>query len=92
VLAWSRRREREAGMSRLEVTVSVDDVALHEFDLVVDRLRAAGLVVVRALPALGVVTGRIEARHLAALRQVRGVAHVERGRVVGVLSPDVDQE
>ncbi|NUT92210.1 MAG: hypothetical protein HOY78_09270 [Saccharothrix sp.] len=51
---------------------------------VVPALTGVGMAVDRVLDALGVVTGSVPEDAVAALREVPGVAHVERQRQVGL--------
>ena len=71
-----------------EVTVSVDDEHLGDVDGVAERLREAGLSVDALLAEIGVITGRIEESRADALRDVEGVADVERSREFQLPPPD----
>ncbi|CCH29260.1 hypothetical protein ABZ816_35425 [Actinosynnema sp. NPDC047251] len=65
-----------------KVVVSVADDSLSQLTAVVAALREAGLEVDDVLEALGMVTGSIAPEALGTLKDVPGVADVERQRVL----------
>jgi hypothetical protein len=71
-----------------EVTIAVDDRHVGDLDAVASRLREAGLSVENVLAEIGVITGRTDEEHAAALEDVEGVAHVERSREYQLAPPD----
>ena len=68
-------------MDRKRVTISIPDAA--GFEKAVVAAQAKGLEVEKALPKLGIVTGAIAAKDLAALRGVPGLDSVEEERTYG---------
>ncbi|MEV0675814.1 hypothetical protein AB0I60_04735 [Actinosynnema sp. NPDC050436] len=70
-----------------EVVVSVADDSLSRLGSVVAALREAGLDVDDVLEALGVVTGSVAPEAIGKLRDVPGVAAVERQRAVRLPPP-----
>jgi hypothetical protein len=77
-------------MAEIDVIVSVDESRLHEFPKIVKAMRGAGLKVGEEMAAVGVVAGSVESGALPKLRQVDGVAQVERSRSYNVAPPDSD--
>ena len=71
-------------MAEEEVQVSVAEAHLREFADVVHRLEQAGMRIEQQLDAVGVVTGRIDAKNVTRLARVAGVGSVERSRTVGI--------
>ena len=72
-------------MTRILVTVLVDDAFLAHFAEVVDRCEDAGLAVQRQMTSIGVIHGTVDDACISSLGQVRGVRHVEKSRDVGCL-------
>jgi hypothetical protein len=70
------------------VNVSVADDYLDRFAMVVQECQQAGLKVEQQLAQLGIVSGSIDATQLADLKQVEGVAAVERSRTYQIAPPD----
>jgi hypothetical protein len=77
-------------MAQIEVIVSVEESRLDDFSRIVKAMRGAGLKVEEEMAAVGVVAGSVESRALPKLRQVDGVAHVERSRSYNLAPPDSD--
>ena len=75
-------------MSKVRLSVSVDDAYLKRFPEVVKACRQAGLKVEEQMETIGVITGEIDAAKVKDLRKVRGVAHVEEERRVGIAPPE----
>lgn len=74
----------------LEVVVTVADTHIGRIDDVARQLAAAGLAAPQALGAAGIVTGKVSATGLAALRRVTGVLAVEAAGNVQLAPPDAD--
>jgi hypothetical protein len=74
----------KAAKQSLIVTVSKDR---HINDVARD-LKAAGLEVGELLDAIGIVTGRAQAKSIARLRKVRGVVDVSPDHKVDIGPPD----
>lgn len=70
-----------------KVVVSVADDSLPRLTAVVAALREAGLQVDDVLEALGMVTGSVAPGAIGSLRDVPGVADVERQRVLRLPPP-----
>lgn len=75
-------------MAKVRVNVSVAGDRPQDFAAVAKRLRKAGLAIDQQHRDVGVVSGRIEAKQLPALRQLPGVSSVEEERQVRVPPPD----
>ena len=71
-----------------EVTVSVDDEHATDLQGVAERLRAAGLSIDDLFEELGVIVGRIDESRADRLRDVEGVASVERSRSYQLPPPE----
>lgn len=70
------------------IVVSVDDDHLDVLSDVVERMRAAGMVVEQVADVVGTVTGSIEPSAVAALESLSGVAEVDRQRGFQLPPPD----
>jgi hypothetical protein len=75
-------------MSPEEVTVSVDDAHVADVHEVAERLREAGLSIDELSEELGVISGTIDESKADALREIDGVASVERSRDYQLPRPD----
>ena len=69
-------------MATKNVMITVDEAHRGKFAAVVKACKAAGLTLGEKMPSLGALTGAIEDRKLADLRNVPGVAAVEGSRDV----------
>lgn len=72
-------------MSRLRVTVALDDDGLNDADRCLTDLREHGLHITKVQRLIGTVTGDVEATLVGALRELPGVAAVEADREVHLL-------
>ncbi len=72
-------------MTRIVISILIDETCRDHFAEVVESCRAVGLVVQREMAQLGVISGSIESTEIAVLSQIKGVAHVERSRDVKCL-------
>ena len=75
-------------MSDQDVNVSVADEHLGQFDAAVRRMEQAGLKVQHTMPAIGVVSGSIDADRIPSLEQLPEVSSVERSREIRIPPPD----
>jgi hypothetical protein len=73
----------------LAVTVTIDDQRIS-VDKAAKLLADAGLRVASTMETLGLVSGSVDSKNLAALRSVPGVLGVELQREVGIAPPDSD--
>ncbi len=64
-------------MSKVEVSVSVDDAYLNQIEQISQRLKSFGMSVKQTLPSIGVINGSIESERLESLNQIEGVSSVE---------------
>ncbi len=69
-------------MSRVNVSVTVDDAHQEQMMEVAVGLQAAGMQVEQTLETIGVITGSCESSQISSLSGVAGVANVERGQEV----------
>jgi hypothetical protein len=72
------------------VTVTVDDAHAGSIDAVAARLRDAGMDVERVLPAIGVITGSVDASRLHLVEAADGVASVEEQASFKLPPPGAD--
>lgn len=74
-------------MSRVNLSISVDDDHMTKIAEVVQNLKKAGMKVENLLDQLGIVTGWCESEKVAKLSQVEGVSDVESERAVQLAPP-----
>lgn len=77
-------------MSKVQVTVSVDDAHLEQIDQVAEQLKAAGLDVEQTMSTLGIVTGSVDSDKMSDLSEVTGVDSVEVDRTITLPPPGSD--
>lgn len=75
-------------MSKIHVSVSVDDAHLDRIQAVAENLQSAGMEVEQTLAITGVINGLIEEDQIEAISQVEGVQHVEPEREFQLPPPD----
>lgn len=75
---------------RRHVTVTVADSHAGALDDLAGRLAQAGMQVEQVLGVLGVVTGRLDDEHFAAVARLPGVAAVEEQAAFGLAPPDAE--
>lgn len=75
-------------MTKINLSVSVDDAHLNQFSEVVKRCKDAGMEVREQMVTIGVISGSIDSSKIPALNNVEGVAHVEQSRDFQVAPPD----
>jgi alkylhydroperoxidase/carboxymuconolactone decarboxylase family protein YurZ len=69
-------------MSRVNLSVTVDDAHQDQILAVAAALQAAGLQVEQTMETIGVITGTADASQISNLSRVAGVANVEQGQAV----------
>jgi hypothetical protein len=79
-----------ANMSKVKVSVSVDDAHIEQILEVAQDLQSAGMDVEQTLPTVGVISGSIDSRDVDSLSQVEGVRHIEPERSYQLAPPDSD--
>lgn len=77
-------------MSKINVSVSVDDEHMERILDVVQALQTAGMNVEQIMSTLGVITGSCESEKMAALSQIEGVSEVEPQQEYQIAPPDSD--
>jgi UDP-N-acetylmuramate-alanine ligase len=75
-------------MPKVNLSVSVDDKHLDNFDEIVKKIKKAGMKVEQKLDSLGIITGSIDSSKVDALREVDGVLHVEEQKKIQIPPPD----
>lgn len=75
-------------MSKVKLSVLIDNQHLDDFSQVVKSIRKAGMKIEEQLKEIGVVTGSIDEKKIASLNKVKGVASVEQSRDVQIAPPD----
>ena len=69
-------------MSRVNLSVTVDDAHQDQISEVAAALQAAGMQVEQTMETIGVITGTAETGQIGNLSRVAGVANVEQGHEV----------
>jgi hypothetical protein len=64
-------------MSKVPVSVSVDDAHLAQIEQIAQQLSSSGMDVQQTLPSIGVISGSIETDQLNHLYQIEGVQNIE---------------
>ena len=64
-------------MSKVQVSISVDDAHLPEIEQISQQLQLSGMDVLQTLSSIGVINGSIESDRLNSLSQIEGVQNVE---------------
>ena len=77
-------------MSKVPITISVDDEHLAQVPAVAEALRKKGVTVDKELEASGVIVGSVDTADLAGLEDVDGVAFVEPERSYDIGPPESD--
>ena len=77
-------------MSKVKLSVLIDDEHRGDFSKVVKSIKKAGMEVDNQLQEIGVVTGSIDAKKVRSLHKVKGVASVEQSRDYQIPPPDSD--
>ncbi len=65
-------------MSKVKVTMSVDDEHLDKMPEVVKKIKKAGLKIDSQLESLGMITGSIDDDKFDSLNSIKGVSNVKR--------------
>lgn len=77
-------------MTKLKVSISVDDEHLSEFSKVMKKVEKAGMEIDQELEDIGVATGSIDEEKVGKLRDVEGVSQVEEERQIQIPPPESD--
>jgi hypothetical protein len=77
-------------MSKIKVSISVDDTHIAEILDVAQRLQSAGMEVEQTLPSIGVISGSIDSDQVDFLYRIAGVQHIESDRNYQLPPPDSD--
>ena len=77
-------------MTKVNVSISVDDEHLSEFSKVMKKVEKAGMEIDQELEDVGVATGSIDEEKVGKLRDVEGVSHVEEERQIQIPPPESD--
>ena len=77
-------------MTKVKVSVSVDDEHLSEFSKVMKKVEKAGMEIDQELEDIGVATGSVDEEKVGKLRDVEGVSHVEEERQIQIPPPESD--
>lgn len=64
-------------MSKVQVSISVDDAHLPDIEQISQQLQLSGMDVKQTLSSIGVINGSIESDRLSSLSQIEGVQNVE---------------
>ena len=77
-------------MARVRLSVVVKDSHVPKFHEVVKSLKQAGMTIENELKTTGIVTGSIDEMKIKQLREVKGVADVEREQSFQIAPPESD--
>lgn len=77
-------------MSKVTVSISIDDSHLAQILEVVKNLESMGMTVEQTLPSIGVIGGSIDSEQIDRLYQIEGVQHIEPERSYQLPPPDSD--
>jgi hypothetical protein len=77
-------------MTKVKLSISVDEEHISRFSEVVKKVEKAGLKVDAKHKDIGVVNGSIERDKIESLRKVDGVEHIEEERQVRIPPSDND--
>ena len=77
-------------MTKVKVSISVDDEHLSEFAKVMKKVEKAGMEIDQELEDIGVATGSIDEEKVGKLKDVEGVSHVEEERQIQIPPPESD--
>lgn len=75
-------------MSKVNLSISVDDNHVDRMSDVVQNLESAGLKVEQLMENIGIITGSCDSAKVEALSKIEGVAHVEPSRQYQLAPPD----
>jgi hypothetical protein len=75
-------------MSKVKVTISIDDARIDQISEVAKNLQSEGLDIEQTLPTVGVITGSIAIEDVNRLKEVVGVQQVEPERGFQLPPPD----
>lgn len=64
-------------MSKIEVSVCIDDAHFHQIEQISQKLHSFGMDIHQTLSSIGVINGSVEPARLDDLSQIEGVHGVE---------------
>ncbi|AFZ24191.1 hypothetical protein Cylst_1943 [Cylindrospermum stagnale PCC 7417] len=77
-------------MSKVNLSISVDENHMNKILEVADNLHSAGMNVQQVLDKLGILTGSCDLDKVETLSRVEGVSHVELSREYQLEPPESD--
>lgn len=77
-------------MSKVQVSISIDDAHINQIPEIVKSLQSAGMDVEQTLPSIGVISGSVSLDQVNRLDKIEGVQHVEPERIYQLAPPDSD--
>lgn len=80
----------ETNMSKVKVSVSVDEAHIDRILEVSQSLQSAGMDVEQTSPIIGVISGSINSDYVNHLYEIEGVQHIEPERNYQLAPPDSD--
>jgi hypothetical protein len=81
---------RGIDMSKIKVSISVDDAHINQISEIAKSLQSVGMDVEQTLPSIGVISGSISSDQVNRLDQIEGVQHVDPERSYQLAPPDSD--
>jgi hypothetical protein len=80
----------ETDMSKIKVSVSVDDAHVDRLTEVSMGLQSMGMDVEQILQSIGIISGSVSSDQVNSLYQIEGVQHIESERSYQLAPPDAD--
>lgn len=75
-------------MSKVQVSISIDDDHVNKISEIVKSLQSVGMDVEQTLPSIGIISGSVSSDQLNNLNGIEGVQHVESERSYKLAPPD----
>lgn len=77
-------------MSKIKISISVDDTHLSQIEQVSRQLQSSGMSVEQTLSSIGVISGSISNDRLDGLKKIEGVKNIEPQENYQLAPPDSD--
>lgn len=77
-------------MSKIKISISVDDTHLSQIEQVSRQLQSSGMSVEQTLSSIGVISGSISNDRLDDLKKIEGVKNIEPQENYQLAPPDSD--
>jgi hypothetical protein len=77
-------------MSKVKVSISIDDAHINRISEIAKSLESMGMDVEQTLPSIGVISGLLSSEQVSRLDKIEGVQHVETEHSYQLAPPDSD--